>query len=167
MKTTARIISCIAIVLIASVGVLRSAEPKLFDPQREHPDKAAVEATVRQFADAFNKGDTKTAAAACAEQTSILDEFAPYVWHGAGACAKWMQDYDADAKKNGITDAAVTLHSPKHVDVTADRAYAVFPVDYAYKAKGKATKETGSILTVALHKSTAGWRITGWSWSKN
>jgi hypothetical protein len=33
---------------------------------------------------AFNKSDAKTAAA-CGEQTSIIDEFPPHEWHGAGA----------------------------------------------------------------------------------
>ena len=130
-------------------------------------DQKAVVAVVNQFTDAFNKGDTKAAAATCAEQTSIIDEFPPHEWHGAGACAKWMADYDADAKKNGITDGSVKLSAAKHVDVTANRAYVVVPADYSYKQKGKPVKETGSLLTVALQKSAAGWRITGWSWSKN
>jgi ketosteroid isomerase-like protein len=130
-------------------------------------DQKAVIAVVNQFTDAFNKGDTKAAAAVCAEQTSIIDEFPPHEWNGAGGCGKWMADFDADAKKNGITDGNVKLAAPKHVDVTADRAYIVVPADYSYKQKGKPVKETGSLLTVALQKGAAGWRITGWSWSKN
>jgi ketosteroid isomerase-like protein len=131
------------------------------------PDQAAVMTTIRQFVDAFNKGDVKTAAAACADQTSIVDEFPPHEWHGSGACAKWMQDFDADSKKNGITDPVVTLGRPKHVDVAGDRAYVVVPADYAFKQNGKAVKETASTLTVALQKSAAGWRVTGWAWSKS
>jgi len=130
-------------------------------------DQKAALALVQQFTDAFNKGDTKTAAAACAEQTSIIDEFPPYAWQGAGGCAKWMADYDRDAKKNGITDGNVKLGAARHVDVTADRAYVVVPADYTYKMKGKPVTETGSLLTVALQKTAAGWRITAWSWSKN
>ena len=135
--------------------------------QPASPDKIAVMSVVHQFTDAFNKGDTKTAAAACADQTSIIDEFPPHEWHGAGGCAKWMTDYDADAKKNDITDGHVTLGTPKHVNVVADRAYVVVPAEYAYKEKGKPVKETGSIFTVALQKVVTGWRITGWSWTKN
>jgi hypothetical protein len=130
-------------------------------------DKTAVMATVTQFTDAFNKADTKSVAALCADQTSIIDEFPPYEWHGAGSCTKWMADYDADARKNGITDGLVTLSKPKHVDITADRAYVVVPADYTYKLKGKAVKQTGSMFTLALQKSTAGWRVTGWSWARN
>jgi hypothetical protein len=129
------------------------------------PDKTAVLAAVHQFVDAFNKGDTKTAAAVCADQTSIIDEFPPHEWHGAGGCARWMTDYDADAKKNGITNAVVTLHTPKHLKVMADRAYVVVPADYVYQQKGKEVRQVGSMLTVALQKATAGWRITGWAWT--
>ena len=130
-------------------------------------DKTAVMAHVHQFVDAFNKGDTKTLVAACSEQTSIIDEFPPYEWHGSGGCAKWANDYDADAKKNGITDGVVTLGSLRHVDITADRAYVVGPADYTYKQKGKVVKENGSMFTVALQKSVAGWRIVAWAWAKN
>jgi hypothetical protein len=78
-----------------------------------------------------------------------------------------MSDFDADAKKNGITEPVVTLHSPRHVDVTADRAYVVVPADYTYKQKGKVVKETGSALTVALQRGAEGWRMIGWSWTKH
>ena len=127
----------------------------------------AVVAVVHQFVDGFNKGDMKVMAATCADQTSILDEFPPHEWHGAGACAKWAADFDADAKKNGITDGVVTLSTPTHVDITGDRAYLVVPANYSFKVKGKAAGETGSIITLALQKSAAGWKITGWAWAKH
>jgi ketosteroid isomerase-like protein len=130
-------------------------------------EKADVMATVRKFVENFNKGDVKAAAAACADQASIIDEFPPHEWHGAGACAKWMDDYDADAKKNGITDGSVTLGTPLHVDITADRAYVVVPANYKFKQNGKLTQETGSLLTIALQKTAAGWQITGWAWTKH
>jgi len=51
--------------------------------------------------------------------------------------------------------------------VTANRAYAVIPVDsYTYKMKGKPASEIGSILVVALRKGESGWRITGWAWAQ-
>ncbi|MGZ6338626.1 MAG: hypothetical protein ACXWSL_21860 [Bdellovibrionota bacterium] len=129
--------------------------------------QTAVLAPVHQFVDGFNKGDTKKFLAACADQTSILDEFPPHEWHGTGACAKWASDFDADAKKNGITDGVVTLSNPSHVDITADRAYVVIPANYTFKQKGKPISEAGSIITLTLQKSPAGWRITGWSWAKH
>jgi len=129
-------------------------------------DKTDVMATINRFVDGFNKGDTR-ATAACADQTSIIDEFPPHEWHGAGACLAWMKDYDKDAKKNAITDGVVTLGKPKHLDVDGIYAYVVIPSEYSFKKQGKPVKEKDSAFTFALKKGPAGWKITGWSWAKN
>jgi len=129
-------------------------------------EKDDVMASVKQFVDGFNNGNVKSALAACAEQTSIVDELPPHEWHGPGACAVWAKDFDADAKKNGVTDGKVTLGKPRHVDIAGDRAYVVVPTTYAYKLNGKPMKETGSMLTIALQKGASGWLMTGWAWTK-
>jgi ketosteroid isomerase-like protein len=130
-------------------------------------EQTAVMATVHQFIDGFNKGDAKTALAACASPVSIIDDIPPHEWHGPTACADWANDYNANAKKNGITDGIVTLGAPWHIDVTGDRAYIVVPVKYTYTQNGKPVTESGSVLTVALKEIAAGWRITGWTWAKH
>lgn len=43
----------------------------------------------------------------------------------------------------------------------------VVPATYTYKQNGKRVTESGSILTVALQKSAAGWRMTAWTWAKH
>jgi hypothetical protein len=126
-----------------------------------------VMATVNQFVDGFNKGDVKSALAACAPSAIIIDDFSPHEWSGAGACATWVAAYGADADKRGITDGVVTLATPWRVDVTGERAYAVIPATYAYKQHGKPVTETGAVITIALQKLPAGWRITGWAWSRH
>lgn len=128
--------------------------------------QADVLRPIRQFTDGFNKGDVPGALAACADEASIIDEFAPYEWHGPGACATWANDYDADAKARGVTDGIVTLGRPRHVNVAGDHAYVVIPATYKYKLKGKPVVEAGALLTVALEKTAAGWRMTAWTWSK-
>lgn len=130
-------------------------------------EQSDVVARVHQFVDGFNKGDTATALAACADEAFIIDDFSPYAWHGAGACSTWMNAFDANAKKSGITDGIVTLATPRHVDITADQAYVVVPATFKYKAKGKPVNETGSVLTATLHKSDRGWHITAWAWAKH
>ncbi len=125
-----------------------------------------VMAPVHQFVDGFNKGDAKTAIAACADQATIIDDFSPHVWVGTGACSAWEQAYEADAKKHGITDGVVTLGRPRTVDVSGDRAYVVVPASFTFKQNGKLTKETGATFTLVLLKGAAGWRITAWSWAK-
>ena len=129
-------------------------------------EKTDVMVPVHQFVDGFNKGDVKSALAACADQTSIIDEIPPHEWHGPGACSNWAGDFDADAKKNGISDGIVTIGKPRRVDITGDRAYVVVPASYTFKQKGKMAKEAGSMLTLALQKGAGGWRITGWTWTK-
>jgi len=128
--------------------------------------QAEVMSVITRAVDAFNKGDTKTFASTCASETSIIDEFPPHEWHGAGACEKWMGDYDSNAKRNGITDGIVKLGKPSHVDVTGDYAYVVIPSTYSWKEKGVPTREIGSAFTFALHKEAAGWKFAGWSWAK-
>jgi SnoaL-like domain len=149
------------IFIALAVAVLAAGATAAFD------EKTDVMAPVHQFVDGFNKGDTKTGIAACADQTSIIDEFPPHEWHGVGACLNWANDYGADAKKNGITDGIVALSNPRHIDITGDRAYVVVPANYTFKKKGKLVKEIGSRFTFALQKGEAGWRITGWAWTKN
>jgi hypothetical protein len=153
------------VLALAAVVIAVAQAPAL--AQTPAAARAEVLAPVQQFVDGFNKGDTKAALAACADETSIIDEFPPHEWHGPGACAKWASDYDTDAKKNGITNGIVTLGKPTHVDITGDRAYVVIPSDYAFKQKGKPVQETGSLFTFALQEGQAGWRITGWAWAKH
>jgi ketosteroid isomerase-like protein len=128
-------------------------------------DKTDVMAVVHQFADGFNKGDVKSALATCADNVVIIDDFSPHVWDGAGACAKWASDFDADSKKTQTTEAVVTMGRPRHLDVMGDRAYVVLPTGYTYKVAGKPMQSTGCVWTLALQKTGAGWRITGWAWA--
>jgi hypothetical protein len=132
---------------------------------------AAVMAVVHQFIDGFNRGDTKTALAACASPASIIDEFAPHHWDGPNACANWARDLVAANKQAGITGGIVTLGQPWILDLSGDRngnyAYVVIPASYAYQVHGTPQKESGSIFTLALKMTPAGWRIVAWSWAKH
>jgi len=128
-------------------------------------DKSDVMAVVHQYTDAFNKGDPKSGLAVCADESIIIDDFPPHEWSGTGACAKWQNDFTAFAQKAQLTEAMIALSKPRHLDVTADRAYVVIPVSLTYKEQGKAKRETGATWTFALQKLASGWRITGWAWS--
>ena len=123
--------------------------------------------TVWHFVSAFNEGDVKTVLGDCAAQSSIIDEFPPYVWQGATACSDWSNDFAAYGKKNGMTGAKVTLGRLRHVEVSGDRAYVVIPASFAFMQNGRRITESGSIWTVTLQKIADSWRITGWAWSKH
>lgn len=140
-------------VAVLSAGTLFAAE------------KDDVVAVVKQALDAFNKGDAKTAFALSTDNISIHDDIAPYEWHGPGAFQKWLGDYDADAKKNGLTDGVVTIVKAQRVEVTGDRAYLVASGRYTYKQHGKPMKGSGTWV-FTLQKAKDGWRITGWTWAR-
>jgi ketosteroid isomerase-like protein len=149
--------------LIAFAAILVAQVPAIAAQQTA--DQKAVVAVVNQFIGGFNKGDVPAAVATCAAQTSIIDEIPPFEWSGTGACGKWAHDYDADARKKGITAGAVTLGTPRHNMVEGDRAYLVIPTSYEITRNGKQVKQTGAVMAVTLRKGSAGWKITAWSWA--
>ena len=126
-------------------------------------DKIDVMRPVREFVDSFNRGDVK---AACANQLTIIDEFPPYLWQGATACADWSNDFDVFREKNGIVDPKITLGLGQYIDVVGDRAYVVVQAHLTFKQNGKRVSERDPLLTVSLQKTADTWRIAGWAWSK-
>jgi hypothetical protein len=128
-------------------------------------EKGAVMAVIKEFETDFNTGNSNWVQL-CADQASIIDEFPPYAWSGSGGCGQWGKDYEADAKKNSVTDPSVWFGAAKHLDISGDRAYVVLPASYSYKQNGKAVKEAGAMLIIALQKSGNNWRITAWTWSR-
>jgi len=122
-------------------------------------------AVVQQWLGAFNTGDKSVFVATCADQMSIIDEFPPYAWQGARACRKYWNDFAAHSKKEGLSDAVVTFGKPSQVERAADNLYLVGPASLTFSLKGKPMEESGSFLTVTLHKYGHGWKITGWAWT--
>ena len=123
-------------------------------------DKGDIMAVLNQW----NDTDEAKAVAACADDASVIDDIPPYEWHGPSACSDWQKDYDAYLQKNGMTDASGTIGKPRQLLITGDRAYAVVPSTFAFTKNGKPVKVTAT-TTFSLHKTAAGWRITGWAWA--
>lgn len=124
-----------------------------------------ITAPVKQFIDAFNKGDVPAAAANNTEKgLVIIDEVAPYLWQGHDAFKTWLDDLAKHDKARGVTDGKVTLSAATRVEVDGDRAYVVVPSAYTFKQKGVAMKEAAQ-MTFALKKAPAGWRINGWTFT--
>lgn len=143
----------LAIVFVCSAPALASEKDDAMVP-------------VNRFIDSMNRNDPRAATAAYAPQASIIDEFPPYNWIGNTAFADWVRDLEIDAKKNGVTDAKVTLQKALHLDVTGDRAYVVVPAVMHFKLHGKSKFRDGSTMTFALQKFPDGWLIAGWTWTK-
>lgn len=128
---------------------------------RAQDGEAAALAPVRQFADAMNAGDMKTASAAYTASATIIDEFAPHHWT---SFADWAHDADTFFKAGGVTGLKIALSAPSYKEIGASYAYAVVPTTLSWMASGKPGGEKG-LFTFSLAKTAEGWRITGWAWS--
>ncbi len=127
-------------------------------------DKTEAMAVVHKWVDSFNKGDGKTGSSYCADVAVIIDDFAPHVWQGSGACASWYNDYEAFAGKAQMTAASVALGKARDLEVDSGYAYLVTPTTLTYTKAGKPVTDK-AILTMTLKKGTSGWQITGWAWA--
>jgi ketosteroid isomerase-like protein len=130
-------------------------------------DKTDVMRPVFQFVDAFNRDDLKSALGDCPAQSAIIDEFPPYLWQGATACADWSNDFNAYRQRNHITNPKITLGLVSYVDITGDRAYVVIPAHLTFKQNGKRVTERNPTLTLTLQKIADSWRIAGWAWANH
>ena len=127
-------------------------------------DADAALATVRQFGEAINKGDFKTAIDVQTPDVAIIDEVPPHHWSGQGAAVAWLNSWTAFATAGGITGQSMAWGEPARVEVDGDHAYVTRPGVFSFKRKGAQVSETG-MLGAALLKTPAGWRISAWTWA--
>ena len=123
-------------------------------------------AAVLQYVDAFNGGDPKAMAAACADPMQILDGMSPHVWQGPTASEDWWGDVLSEGAHVGASGYHIALGEPRHVDVNGDYGYVVVPATMTFNLQGKQLTQTGALWTVALRMVDAEWRLAAWAWAK-
>ena len=146
-----------------TIAVVAAASVLLFATTATAGD-AAVEATLRNFSEAFNKGDVAAAKALHVAAPTIIDEVKPYIWSGPGAFDRWLGDLAKAEAAEGKTDGQVALSAPTREEVSGERAYVVVPSTYAFKQKGATLRETAQ-MTFVLAKQGSGWKIVSWTWT--
>jgi ketosteroid isomerase-like protein len=129
-----------------------------------HAGDAAVEATIRQFAIAFNKGDLKTAKALHIAAPTIIDEVAPHYWSGPKAFDSWGADLAKSEAAEGKSGGQVLIGVPTREIISGDHAYVVAPTTYTFKQKGMTMRETAQ-MTLVMDKQASGWKIASWIWT--
>jgi len=129
-----------------------------------HAGDAAVEATVRQFGEAFNKGDVNAAKALHVASPTIVDEVSPHYWGGPNAFDSWLSDLGKSEAAEGKTEAQVAIGAPTREVVSGERAYVIVPSTYTFKQKGATLRETAQ-MTFVLAKEGSGWKIAAWTWT--
>jgi ketosteroid isomerase-like protein len=144
-------------IALAAVAILLSATAA-------RAGDAAVEATIRKFGEAFNKGDVKAAKALHVAAPIIIDEVAPHSWTGAKAFDSWLADLAKSEAAEGKTGGQVAISAPTREVVSGNSAYVIVPATYTFKQKGAVLRETAQ-MTFVLSKQTSGWRILSWTWT--
>ena len=107
-------------------------------------------AAVRQYIDAFNKGDGGAMASTFAVPGSILDGMAPHVWQGPTASQDWYRDVLTEAKQHGASNYSVKLGEPLHNNTSGKSAYVVVPAHDI-----QSTRPTGYAKRRDLHGSAS------------
>jgi ketosteroid isomerase-like protein len=123
-----------------------------------------AKATVQRFVDGMNAGDARVLSS-CAASATVVDDMAPYVWTGPGACSRWISDLIANMKDTGTTAIHATFDPATVADVQDKTAYVVFPAKFVMTVKGAQTSKTG-VMTFVMDQSADGWKFTHITWAR-
>ncbi|HEY4071290.1 MAG TPA: nuclear transport factor 2 family protein [Sphingomicrobium sp.] len=114
--------------------------------------------------DKFNSGDTKAWVSAQADDTLIVDEFAPHTWSGPGSAQRWLDAYAKDSETNGVTGGRVDYGKPLQATSDGTTAYVVLPTTYRFMQKGMKMAEPSS-MTFVMKRAGQDWKVTSWTYS--
>jgi len=104
-------------------------------------------------------------AAAYVAAPTIVDDFAPFRWSGEGAPLRWLRDYRAGTRSEGMTRLNLVRHAPSYLRVSGSRAWAVVPMEVSFYMKAKRRSEEGS-WTFVLVWNGKEWRIESSAWAQ-
>ena len=103
--------------------------------------------------------------AAYVPSPTIVDEFTPFQWSGPAASTRWLHDFAAATKSEGMTRLNLLRHAPSYMRVNGSRAWVIVPMDLTFYMKGHRQKEEGA-WTFVLAWSGHSWLIGSSSWAQ-
>ena len=142
----------------ASIGIGRAAFAQAASPAED--TTRFVTSTI----DKFNGGDVDAWLAAQADNTLIVDEFAPHSWSGAGSPRRWLDAYGKDSQASGVSNPRVDYGKPLDAVSDGKSAYVVLPTTYRFTQKGIKMAEPSS-MTFVMNHDGAKWKIISWTYS--
>jgi len=129
------------------------------------PDRInEVADTIAEFVDAVNRGDRPNALAHFTGDATIVEDLAPFRWHGPNAGAEWMLAMWENAQRSGVSVIVMEISPPMRIEVEADFAYAVVPGLLTYQGN-EATLRSDGFLTFSLIASDGRWLISALVWT--
>jgi ketosteroid isomerase-like protein len=129
------------------------------------PGPMDVMATITRFTDAVNGGDMPGALGYLGPSPTLVEDLAPYRWQGAGAGVAWIAAMAANAQAKGITLINMRLGTASRIEVESASAYAVLPGALTYTFKDGHAEYADGVLTFALQRTDAGWKIDALTWT--
>ena len=95
---------------------------------------------------------------------TVMENFAPYLFAGAGARRNWEQGFRRHAADGQLSELAADLGKATTFERHKDRVYFSLPTTWTGKSKGQKFIEHGAWAFV-LTSTRDGWRIRNYSWA--
>src|SRR5688500_18306448 len=108
---------------------------------------------IERFTEAVNRGDAAAALALLMPDASIVEDLAPFHWHGPGAGAAWLAGMSENAQRQGIDRIDMRLSRSTRVEVEGARAYAVVAGRLEYSFRQAPPLHAEGLLTFVLVKA--------------
>lgn len=126
--------------------------------------KRAVLASISSFVDAVNEGKSDLALARLTSDVTIVEDLAPFRWHGVNAGTDWLHAMGANAQRCGFMAISMQLGIATRVEVKDGNGYAVIPGLLTYETETGPLRSNG-FLTFSLKRTDDAWQINAFSWS--
>src|SRR3954471_13110106 len=95
---------------------------------------------ISDFVEAVNRGDQEAALAHLAGDVTILEDIAPFRWHGPDAGADWIAAMGKNAQSANITAVAMRIGAPRRVEIDEGHGYAVITGVLSLTGEGAALR---------------------------
>lgn len=94
----------------------------------------------------------------------VVDENAPFAWHGAGAGTAWWTLTHGIIQKLQLVSFKAAPQPPSEFTQSDTDAYMIVPITLTGTAAHKPFAETGT-MTYTFHKTPTGWKISTQIWT--
>jgi hypothetical protein len=123
-----------------------------------------VTEAITAMVDAVNRGEFGRAAAAFTAEPIIVEDIAPFRWHGPNAPSAWLAAMGDNASRLGVQSIVMDLGSAVNIVTSDNAAYAAFPGHLILVRKDGELRSSG-ILTFVLAQRDNSWLIDTLVWS--
>lgn len=155
-----RACSAVLMLLLGAAGAASAADAKPPAPS------AAMMAPVQRLVDFMTKLPPGEHTDAFVQHgLTIVENFPPYLFRGAGAAADWERGFRKHASDDDYTELAVQFEPARDFSVTGNRAYFCLPTKWTGRTHGRPFEEHGAWAFV-VERGADGWHVLGYGWGE-